>query len=88
MGQYLLQTGHPEQAVKWFERALRIDGADKVANGWMGRAIQRQGNAELAARFFQRAGQGDWSACQQAAPTVPPGAVSPGAVQPAPLPRP
>ncbi|AHG91747.1 hypothetical protein J421_4210 [Gemmatirosa kalamazoonensis] len=96
MGQYLLQAQHPEQAVKWFERALRIDGTDRVANGWMGCALQRQGNAELAARFFQRAGQGDWTACQQTAPppgayppgTLPPGAVTPGALPPAPVPRP
>ena len=82
MGQYLLQTGHPDQAVKWFERALRIDGNDKVANGWMGCAIQRQGNAALAANFFQRAGPGDWSACQQTMPAVAPG------LPPAALPRP
>jgi Tfp pilus assembly protein PilF len=84
MGQYLLQANQPGQAVTWFTRALKEDASDRAAQGWMGCALVRQGQADIAARFFQRAGSGDWSACQQAAPQVMP----PGAVAPPPAPRP
>lgn len=86
MGQLQLQANNLPLAVRFLERALRIDATDKVAAGWMGCALQRQGQADLAGRFFQRAGTGDWTACQQTAPAYPPGALPPGALPPGAVP--
>lgn len=96
MGQLLLQGNRPDLAINFFKRAIEADNTDRVAQGWMACALTRQGNVQLARSFAERAGQGDWSGCVSAAPTMPmmpgqmpgqmppaaPGAYPPGAVPP------
>ncbi len=94
MGQYLLQANQPQLARNFLERAIKADPADRTAQGWMACALSRMGNAEVAERFYQRAGQGAWTACRQAAPgfAPPSGQALPqppatGTVVPGPAPR-
>jgi tetratricopeptide (TPR) repeat protein len=72
MGQYLLQANQPQLARNFLARAVSLDTTDRTAQGWMACALARMGQTELADRFFQRAGDGAWSGCRQAAPTFPP----------------
>lgn len=83
MGRYLLQAGNPQLATRFFERAIRVDPADRASQGWMGCALVRQGRTDLAQSWFQRAGQGDWSACANAAPA---GAGFPAGARPSAVP--
>ncbi|MDF1501732.1 tetratricopeptide repeat protein [Roseisolibacter sp. H3M3-2] len=84
MGQLQLQINNPTLAINFFKRAIELDPADRVAQGWMACALTRVGNVQLAQTFSGRAGQGDWSGCVAATPqlVVPPGAMpgAPGAV--------
>jgi tetratricopeptide (TPR) repeat protein len=94
MGQLQLYANRPTLAVSFFRRALERDPADRVAQGWMGCALTRTGDAALAERFYARAGAGDWTGCRQqpgavAGPGAPDGAggyapppAAPGARQP------
>jgi tetratricopeptide (TPR) repeat protein len=85
MGQLQLQANRPTLAVSFFRRALERNAEDRVAQGWMGCALTRSGDVQLAERFYGRAGDGDWTSCRQTAPgAVPPGAVPPGGVPGAP----
>lgn len=77
MGQLQLQVNRPDLAITWFERAIKANNEDRVAQGWMACALTRVGNLQVAQRFAQRAGQGDWSGCLSAAPTMP---MAPGQV--------
>jgi tetratricopeptide (TPR) repeat protein len=70
MGQLQLYANRPDLAVSFFRRAIERDESDRVALGWMACSLTRAGNAELAERFYQRAGTGEWTACRQAAPTL------------------
>jgi tetratricopeptide (TPR) repeat protein len=99
MGQLLLQSNRPDLAINFLRRAIEADNTDRVAQGWMACALARQGNVQLSRSFAQRAGQGDWSGCVNAAPMLPtapgqmppqgayaPGAVPPGGMAPAGVP--
>ena len=78
VGLLLLQTNHPDRAIEYLRTAVQTDPSDRVAIGWLGCALIRVGNASLAESFFQRAGNGDWSACRPDA-TTPAGTAAPGA---------
>ena len=70
-------------------RAIEANGKDSAAMGWLGCALVRQGRPDLGQSWFQRAGQGGWTAC--AAPvgppmgTLPPGGATPQAGPPRPF---
>jgi tetratricopeptide (TPR) repeat protein len=87
MGMLQLQANQPQLAGRFLARAIASDASDSVAMGWMGCALTRQGNAALAANFYARAGQGEWTACQQSAPAGagPAGVAAPGLPPGAPL---
>ncbi|GLC24358.1 tetratricopeptide repeat protein [Roseisolibacter agri] len=97
MGQLQLQVNRPDLAINFLRRAIEANNADRVAQGWMACALTRQGNVQLAQSFAQRAGQGDWSGCVNAAPTMPmapgqmpgqmPGQLPPAAYPAAPYPQ-
>jgi hypothetical protein len=83
MGQLQLQANRPQLAVSFFRRALLWNGTDTVANGWMGCALARTGQAALAENFYSRAGPGDWTACRQGVPQAGvPAAAAPGVAVP------
>jgi tetratricopeptide (TPR) repeat protein len=80
MGQLQLYAQRPQLAVSFFRRAIERDQDDRVAQGWMACALSSAGNADLAERFYSRAGAGDWTACRRnpaAAGQLPPGGVVP-----------
>jgi tetratricopeptide (TPR) repeat protein len=85
MGQLQLQNNQPVLASNFLRRAVELDNGDRVAMGWLACALARQGNGQLARNFGDRAGQGDWTGCVNAAQmayppgTLPPGALPPGA---------
>ena len=81
MGSLMLATNNPELARRFYIRAIEINAGDRVAMGYLGCALMRLGRPEDGARFLDRAGAGDWSACRTQAPA--PGAPPPG-YQPAP----
>lgn len=84
MGMLQLQSSQWPLAVRFLTRALQADPTDSVAMGWMACALTRQGNTVLAANFYNRAGPGEWTACQQSAPSgpAPMGGMAPGTVPP------
>jgi hypothetical protein len=88
MGNMQLLANNPALAIRFYQRAVRADPSDRASSGWLGCALMRTGQQDVAARFLARAGVGDWSKCAQAAvgPYGPPqaGAVRPQAAQPAP----
>jgi tetratricopeptide (TPR) repeat protein len=63
MGSYLFLKGDYPLANKFYTRALTLNPADQTSLGYMGCSLVRMGRADLAASFFQRAGQGAWSTC-------------------------
>jgi hypothetical protein len=96
MGQLTLQASRPDLAVRFLTRALQANPGDSAAMGWLGCALVRQGRPDLAQSWFQRAGQGGWTACAGPAPGAPggapvagaPGVGAPGYPPPAGAPRP
>jgi cytochrome c-type biogenesis protein CcmH/NrfG len=93
MGNLQLAANNPALAIRFYRRAVAADPEDRASAGWLGCALVRTGQQDVAARFFARAGVGDWSACARAAsgqygPPPMPGAPMPGVApqgaQPAP----
>jgi tetratricopeptide (TPR) repeat protein len=76
MGATLLLEGNPELARRFYVRAVELDPGDKLAQGFLGCALQQLGRSDEAARWAERAGQGEWTACIRAAtaPPAPPAA--------------
>lgn len=97
MGSLMLATNNPDLARRFYTRALELNPNDRIAAGYLGCALARLGQMQLAQNFISRAGPGDWQACltQQTLPGMmppgmmpPPGAVPPGAVPPGGYPPP
>ena len=84
MGQFLLATGQPDLARRFLIRAVGIDSSDAASNGWLGCALVRLNNRDVADRFLRRAGPGDWTGCATGPAPVPgtPGALGPSAYVP------
>jgi serine/threonine protein kinase len=63
MGSVMLASGNFEAARRFFVRAVRANPNDRVAMGWLACSLKRLGDAPQSARWAQRAGPGNWSAC-------------------------
>lgn len=92
LASYFLTVGDYNQARVWFTHALEQNPQDRASQGWLGCALVKLGNLQLAMNFFNRAGQGPWSTCMPTATGLPsqgyPQAIPPGAAQPYPAPQP
>jgi len=75
MGSYLLAAGNYELARRFYVRALQAAPDDRTAQGFLGCALIKLGRTDEGMRWMNRAGQGSWSGCAQAAAmpgTMPP----------------
>lgn len=83
-----------DTARKFYTRALQVDGADQLSQGYLGCSLIRIGRIDEGTRWVQRAGTGPWTGCLPApglAPQTqyPPGQNPPPQYQPnAPYPAP
>lgn len=68
MAKLLFIEGNYDGARRFFVRALTANPADRESAGYLGCSLVRLGRATEAQTFLTRAGQGDWSACANAAP--------------------
>jgi len=75
MAKLLFIEGNYDGARVFFVRALTVSPGDREAAGYLGCSLMRLGRGSEAQTFFQRAGQGDWSACAAAPPMGAPQAV-------------
>ena len=66
MAKLLFLEGNYDGARVFFVRALTVNPGDREAAGYLGCSLMRLGRGSEAQSFFQRAGQGDWSACATA----------------------
>lgn len=64
----LLADGEFELARRFYVRALTLDPTDRPAQGFLGCALSRLGRTDEAARWLERAGPGDWTACAATRP--------------------
>lgn len=64
MGAALLAAGQYDLAAKFYRRAIDYDSTDRSALGFYGCTLKRLGQAQDAAPYLTRAGQGPWTACQ------------------------
>ena len=78
----MLADGQPEIARRFYVRALQLDPADRVAQGFLGCALFRLNRFDEARRWTDRAGPGDWSRCVAPTPLAMPNML------PAPMPPP
>ncbi len=76
MAKLLFIEGNYDGARIFFVRALGVDSGDRESMGYLGCSLVRLGRPQDAQTFFQRAGQGDWSACATAAPAGAPPTVT------------
>jgi Flp pilus assembly protein TadD len=60
-----LATSDYNAARRAYVRALQLDPSDSTARGYLGCALARLGRSSEAEGWFQRAGNGPWSACAQ-----------------------
>ena len=67
----LLADQQPELARRFYVRSLEADPNDRATQGFLGCALVRINRTEEAARWFERAGPGDWSSCNVPAGTPP-----------------
>lgn len=70
-GALFLSMGNYEQARVWYVHALEIDQNDVTAQGWLGCTLIKLGRIDQGMTWIRRAGNGAWSACSTALPTVP-----------------
>jgi Flp pilus assembly protein TadD len=49
----------------FYVRAITVDPADHVSQGYLGCSLIQLGRAEEGLRWIQRAGSGTWSTCAQ-----------------------
>jgi Flp pilus assembly protein TadD len=74
MGKLVFLRGNYPLATNFFTRAVEYDPTDRQAMGYLACAQARMGRIDVAVRFFDRAGPGDWSPCdprRQLAPRPP-----------------
>jgi tetratricopeptide (TPR) repeat protein len=67
----MLADAQPEIARRFYVRALELDPADRVAQGFLGCALYRLQRFEEARRWSERAGAGEWQRCIGPMPSVP-----------------
>ena len=72
MAKLLFLEGNYDLARQFFVRALTVSPGDREAAGYLGCTLVRTGRPGEARTWFARAGQGDWSACANAAPPAAP----------------
>jgi hypothetical protein len=93
----MLTEGQPEIARRFYVRALQIDPADRVAQGFLACALHRLQRFDEARRWYERAGPGEWQGCLATPPLppgmlpqgmMPPGMMPPGTMPPGAAPRP
>lgn len=73
MGSFMLASGEPDVARRFYVRALTQNPADSTSMGFLGCALSRLGRVQEAATWLQRAGPGAWSQCAGSpAPAVAP----------------
>ncbi len=77
MGSFLLATGKPDLARKFYIRAAQLDPKDRSAQGYLACALTRLGRTAEAQRFLAHAGPGPWTACA----STPPQPATPAAVR-------
>ena len=68
MAKLLFIVGNYDGARVFFVRALTASPGDRESAGYLGCSLVRLGRPNDAQPFFARAGQGEWSACANAAP--------------------
>ena len=74
MGSFLFLRGNYPLATSFYTRAIEYNPDDKLAMGYLACSQARMGRMDVAIRFFDRAGPGDWSSCdprRQMAPRPP-----------------
>jgi cytochrome c-type biogenesis protein CcmH/NrfG len=54
----------------FYTRAIKVDPADRVSQGYLGCSLIQLGRVEEGMRWIQRAGSGTWSTCAFAAGSV------------------
>ncbi|HEU4566066.1 MAG TPA: tetratricopeptide repeat protein [Gemmatimonadaceae bacterium] len=69
IGNFHMARGRWDFARQRYVKAVQLDPADTVAQGWLGCALVRLGRLEEGRKWMDRAGPGDWTRC--AAQTVP-----------------
>lgn len=72
MGLVLFATREYDLARNFFIRSLKANPSDVASQGYLGCALMRLGRAAEGSRFLSRAGQGVWTACEQAPGEPPP----------------
>ncbi len=75
MGSYMLASGQPDVARRFYVRALSVNAADSTSMGYLGCALVQLGRVQEAQAWLQRAGPGSWSQCAGAAAPMPPPAL-------------
>jgi tetratricopeptide (TPR) repeat protein len=71
MAKLLFLEGNYDGARTFFVRALSANPGDRESAGYLGCSLVRLGRQGEAQTFLSRAGQGEWSACANAAPLPP-----------------
>lgn len=72
-GAFFLSQANYQQARVWYTHALEIDPNDVTSQGWLGCALIKLGRIDEGVKWLNRAGNGAWSTCRNAAlPTAPP----------------
>ncbi|MGI9076603.1 MAG: tetratricopeptide repeat protein [Gemmatimonadaceae bacterium] len=76
IGAFHLARGRYNEARERYVRALQLDPADRIAQGWLACALTRLGRTDQAQTWLNHAGPGDWTRCASAPavqPVMPPG---------------
>ena len=76
-GSLFLSQGNYEQSRIWYTHALEIDQNDVTSQGWLGCSLIKLGRIDEGMRWANRAGNGAWSTCRNAALQTAPGTVRP-----------
>jgi Flp pilus assembly protein TadD len=76
-GALFLSQGNYDQARVWYLHALEVDPNDVTSQGWLGCALVKLGRVNEGMSFLNRAGNGAWSSCRNAALPTAPGTIRP-----------
>ena len=76
-GALFLSQGNYDQARIWYLHALEIDPGDVTSQGWLGCSLIKLGRVPEGMNFVNRAGNGPWSTCRNAALPTAPGTIRP-----------
>jgi tetratricopeptide (TPR) repeat protein len=67
-----------DTARKFYSRALQVDAADPLSQGYLGCSLIRLGRIDEGTRWIQRAGTGPWTGCLPPPGQTPAGQYPPG----------